>query len=355
MAYTGSFAITSINGDSVTQAGVYFVGREYDLGSGSAFVTGTYTGDVPVSMTGQCGTGLIITFSSFEASGGVWSGDLTFIPPGTSLSLIATNSLAEQSTPLVMANFGCGDFGIIAGQSNALGQVLDDFNSSGDLFPAAHIVGSIMFRFDSATSTFKLEVPRRDYHLTRALSFLSRKLAIPFCAVNVAIGSTKIDTWTYPNGSSWLSAEAVLNSARVLGSRNVPTVLWWQGESDRLTSIPVYKGALLQMVADMRSQWVIKEVLAVPVIYSLAQNIADATLEVATGGETYLYVACCTSDLRSDAPDYGNDVHLQRVSEAEIIGDRIGQTLIWRAGYPSPSIGVGDRNSLVRYLLRPAP
>lgn len=106
----------------------------------------------------------------------------------------------------------------------------------------------------------------------------------------------------------------------------------------------------------MWAQWVIKEVLAVPVMAASASAIADATLEVATGDETMLYVACCSSDIRIDSPSFGDDIHIKRVSEAEIMADRIGQTLIWRAGYPSPSIGLGVRpTGLNRYNLRIRP
>lgn len=244
MAYSGSFNITSINGDAVTEADVYFVGRKASTGLASASISGTYTGDVPSLMTAACGTGLPVVVSSFVAGSGVWSGIMTAMQAGKSLSLVATNGAASQSTPLVMANFGVGDFGIIAGQSNASGQITQNFGGSGELFPAAHLAGSVMFWYDVSVPAFKLEVPRRDYHITRAFAALSRKTNVPICIINVGIGGTNIASWSYPNGSSWKAAVATLTAAKMIGSGNVPTVIWFQGEADSGTNVTVYKNAL---------------------------------------------------------------------------------------------------------------
>lgn len=352
MAYSGSFAITAINGNAVTEAGVYFVGRNHETGLGSAIIGGTYTGDVPVSMTGKCGSsGTVVAFTAFVAADGVWSGLLPIISAGTSLSLIALNAALESSAALVMARFNCGDFCIIAGQSNAQGSVVTNFNGSSDPLPTAYIEGSSIWWYDPATSTFKQGAPRLDYSFGRAVSLLSRKMGIPFCMVNVSIGSTAISTWLWPSGSSWLAATATLIAADVIGSGNYPFVLWWQGESDRFTHPSLYKSRLLDLVRDMRNHWGAREVLAVPNCWFNAVPIAEATIEAAIGGTTFLFVACSTADIRYDSPDYGDDIHVKRVQEATIIGDRMGQTLLWRAGYLAPAIGVvaGDPLAVVTY------
>lgn len=350
MAYSGTFSIQSIDGHSVTEAGVHFVGRDADLLKGTARFVGTYTGDVPRSMTGACGSGDPVQFTSFVASGGEWSGVLSDIVAGVSLSLIASNTASEQSDPVVMALFACGDFGLVAGQSNAVGRVEANFNGTDDPFPAAHIEGSMMFFYDFSDSSFKEEVPRRDYHMTRAFSILSRKNGIPICVVNLAIGGTKLETWMYPIGTSWVLAVEKLTECGFLDSGNSPFVLWCQGESDLHTNTDVWKRNLIQLVVDMRREWGIREMLAVPIFSASGQAKALATIEVASGGDANLFVACCSSDIRIDAPDHGDAVHVQRVQEAGILGERIGQALIWRAGYLSPTIGVDARPiGLVKY------
>lgn len=354
MAYSGSIAITEINGDSVTSSSVYFVGRTRSLGAGVAIISGTYSGDVPVSVSYQCGSATAQKLALFTASGGVWTGKANSITTGVSLTLIATNSGGSQSSAVVMASFGCGDFGLIAGQSNAGGQIVDDYNSSGDMLPTAYIEDSVMFYFDVFTLTFKAGVPHRDYHLASAFALLSRKTLVPICTVNVGIGGTQVESWLYPSGDSWIEANAQIVAAHVPEAENDSFLIWFQGENDVGTDPDEYKVLLQQFVWNARAYWGASEILAVPVPLPSAAHIANATIEAATGGSTYLYPACCASDIRIDSPDYGDDLHIKRPSEGAIMGNRIGQTLIWRAGYLSPAIGQNESPAAnVRYLNNP--
>jgi hypothetical protein len=203
--------------------------------TGSIAITGTYTGS-PTAIEASFNGGTYLTIVA-SPSGGTYSGTLSGQTQGQgTLTVRFTNDINTFAT---VDYIGIGDIFIIAGQSNAVGQMSDyrpyyHPTLKAGLFGNDYTWKELVDPVDDATGQVDSVSLDTLYHGScwiNLATYLMQDQSVPVAFVPCALVGTVISSWQ--PGADHQDRTTLYGSMVYRGLQTgCKAVLWWQGESD---------------------------------------------------------------------------------------------------------------------------
>lgn len=260
---------------TITTPKAYQVFQRGGDGKANISITGTYTGAAPVSVEAQWSGGAWTVIDA-AATAGAYSGVLA-----AQLGGQGTLSVRDSENTGVTASVtyvGVGDVFIVAGQSNAAGELTNSQVYSHATLKASHYkyTGSVWADLVDPTGA---NVAKGSVWPLLATLFMANQ-SVPVAFIPVAVGSTSLvfapAHWA-KTGSRYVDLLARLSGSGVNG---VKAILWYQGETDASNSISqsAYQTALSLMVDDLQAD----SGLALQIVAALfgeVSAVSDANLQ----------------------------------------------------------------------------
>lgn len=219
-------------------------------GKANISITGTYTGAAPVTVEASWNGGAWTVIDA-AANGGLYSGTLAAQSGGQ--GTLTVRDSENTGVTASVTYVGVGDVFIVAGQSNAAGELTNMQSYSHATLKASHYkyTGSVWAELTDPTgaNTLKGSV----WPLLATLIMANQ--GVPVAFIPTAQGSTTLVAspahWA-KGGARYVDMLARLSGSGVNG---VKAVLWYQGETDASSGISqsAYATALSQMISDMRT------------------------------------------------------------------------------------------------------
>lgn len=275
-----AFAITSVTDEhsgggghtmSVTDAAtdLAFLGRRKADRQLRFTVAGTYSGaDTPSSIRARIGTGGFASPVSETISGGSFTATFEIVGHGYGLEIASADDLV--TTVLAMPGLRAGDFYLVAGQSNAAGQIND--NDPGDPLPSVLGYGSTLYSMNNSGVVNALTSTAVDFVTKWAAARIQEISGVPICYHNIAVGASSLYSWR-AGQSSYTAGDDELANRGIKGHANAPSVFWNQGESGVGGGSEDYETEFLLAFGEWKTNWGIRDVYIWPVYVQKAATV----------------------------------------------------------------------------------
>lgn len=254
----------------------YQVFQRDSFGVATIAVEGTYTGAQPTGLEGRWLGGAWLPISLSAVGGGTFEGTFSNATAGQ-----GTFEIRDVDSPSVddsMATVGVGDVFLIAGQSNAAGELENYQEYSGTLVATMWSYANDQWE-ELADPTGANSAKGSAWPLLA--TYILADQGVPVAFIPTAVGSTTLVGGTH----DWQQGDALYDDAVARYQAAAPgglrAILWYQGESDANASVSQvdYQDALSQMLDDFQADLGLPTLQLVATLIGEVNGVADEDLD----------------------------------------------------------------------------